>query len=193
MAKEPPPPLPSAMSAADLSAAVKWPELATCYDWLSLDRRGCWRLKGQIVSHAGLINYINRHYGAGDSGNWILRNGAQTVFVSLEYTPIVLRLEVDERLTAHTGTAADPVSGVYLDEEGNALLHTALGIGLLDDRDLPRFADAFRDASGEAAGEGALLAAMNGREGVFWRGLPLQAIKRSEVALRFRFQPDPAA
>jgi hypothetical protein len=35
---------------------VKWPEVPACYGWLSLDRRGYWRLKEHVISRAGLID-----------------------------------------------------------------------------------------------------------------------------------------
>ncbi len=174
----------------DLSATVKWPNVPACYGWLSLDHRGCWRLQGQTISHAGLIRFIDSHYGPDGSGNWIFQNGPQAVFVTLDYTPLVLRLEVDGGLTTHTGVAADPIAA-YLDEEGNALLHTALGIGLLDARDLPVFVAACRNERGDPAGDDALLATMAGGSGVFWCGLPLQAINRDDVPLRFGFQAVP--
>jgi hypothetical protein len=180
------------MPTPDFPAAVNWPKVPACYGWLSLDRRGCWRLKGQTISHPGLIGFINSHYGADASGNWVFQNGPQAVFVALDYTPLVWRMEADDRLTAHTGAAAGPVVAAYLDEEGNALLHTALGIGLLDDRDLPVFVAACRNEHGKAAAEDALLGTMVGGSGVFWRGLPLQAIDRHDVPRRFGFHSDPA-
>lgn len=180
------------MSFSDPAAAVKWPDVPACYGWLSLDRRGRWRLKGETVSHAGLIAFISSRYGPDDGGGWVFRNGPQAVCVALEYTPLVLRLQGDGELTAHTGAAAGPVSGAYLDDEGNALLHTAAGIGLLDDRDLGAFLADCRNAHGEPAGEKALLATMGGASGVTWRGLPVQPIRRCDVARRFGFRPDPA-
>lgn len=180
------------MPTPDFPTAVNWPKVPACYGWLSLGRRGYWRLKGQAISHPGLIGFINTHYAADVSGNWIFQNGPQAVFVALDYTPLVLRLEVDGRLATHTSVAAGPVAAAYLDEEGNALLHTALGIGLLDDRDLPAFVAACRTEHGEAAAEDALLDTMAGGSGVFWRGLPLQALLRSDAPRRFGFHPDPA-
>jgi hypothetical protein len=178
---------------SDPSAAVKWPKVPACYGWLSLDRRGCWRLKGEVIHHAGLIGFINSHYGADDSGNWIFQNGPQAVFVALDYTPLVLRMESDGGFTAHTGATAGSVTATYLDEEGSVLLDTALGIGLLDDRDIPDFISSCQSASGELTVEDALLATMKGGPGVFWRGMPLQAIRRSDVPMRFRFFPTPVA
>jgi hypothetical protein len=180
------------ISTPDFSSAANWPKVPACYGWLSLDRRGCWRLKGQTISHPGLIGFINSHYGADASGNWVFQNGPQAVFVALDYTPLVLRLDADGGLTTHTGVAAGPVAAAYLDEEGNALLHTAQGIGLLDDRDLPAFVAACRNQYGEVAAEDDLLGTMAGGSGVFWRDVPLQAINRSDVPLRFGFNSDPA-
>lgn len=179
------------MSEPDVSAVVNWPRVPACYGWLSLDRRGCWRLKGEAIRHAGLIAFINSHYGADDVGNWIFQNGPQAVYVSLDYTPLVWRLETDGALTAHTGTAAGNVAAAYLDDEGSVLLHAAGGIGLLDDRDLSPFLAACHTVNGEPASPEALLAAMAGGSGVFWRGLPLQPIRCKGVARRFGFRPDP--
>ena len=170
---------------------MNWPKVPACYGWLSLDRRGFWRLKGQAISHAGLISFINRHYGDDGSGNWIFRNGPQAVFVALDYTPWVLRLETNGKLTAHTGVAAGSAIAAYLDQEGNVLLQVAAGIGLLDDRDLPAFVADCRNACGEPAGEDALLSAMTGSSGVFWRKLSVQAINRDDVPLRFGFRANP--
>ena len=166
----------------DPSAMVKWPAVPACYGWLSLNRRGCWLLKGEVIRHPGLIGFINNHYAGDESGNWIFRNGPQAVFVALDYAPFVWRLEPDGQLTAHTGAAAGPVTAVFLDEEGSAVLYTKLGIGLLDDRDLAAFVAACRNESGEPAGEADLLATMaGGGSGTFWCGLPLQAIKRHDL------------
>lgn len=178
--------------APDPAVAVQWPKVPACYGWLSLDRRGSWRLKGEPIRHAGLIDFINQHYAADGAGNWIFQNGPQTVFVALDYAPLVLRLGRDSQLTAHTGVAASPATAVYLDDQGNALFDTALGIGLLDDRDLPAFIAACRDEYGDAAGEDLLLRIMAGGEGASWLGLPLHGIDHRDVPPRFGFQPYPA-
>ncbi|MCX7147562.1 MAG: DUF2946 family protein [Sulfuritalea sp.] len=176
---------------SDPSATVKWPKVPACYGWLSLDRRGCWRLQGEIIRHAGLIGFINSHYSADASGNWIFQNGPQAVFVALDYTPLDLRMEADGTLTAHTGVAVSPITAAYLDDEGSVVLDTALGIGLLDDRDLPGFLAECQSVDGEISTEDALLATMKGDSGVFWRGMPLQAIRHAELPARFGFIPDP--
>jgi hypothetical protein len=179
------------MTSIDQVAAVKWPDVPACYGWLSLDRRGRWRLKGETVSHAGLIGFINGHYGPDDAGNWIFRNGPQTVYVALDYTPLVLRLQADGGISAHTGASIGTPTAAYLDDEGNVLLVTAVGIGLLDDRDLADFFGDCLDTRGAPATEEELLAAISLEAHLFWRDIPLQRIRRSEVVLRFGFRPDP--
>jgi hypothetical protein len=174
------------------AADVKWPAVPACYGWLSLDRRGNWRLKGEVVRHAGLAAFINRNYRADDKGNWVFHNGPQKVYVALDYTPLVLHLAPDGALTTHTGVAAGAPSAALLDDEGNAVLQVAAGIGLLDDRDLTVFLAACRDASGGIASESALLATMQGGSGIRWRDLPLQSVRRADLPLRFSFRPDPA-
>ena len=95
----------------DLSAIAKWPNVPACYDWLSLDRRGNWRLQGERVTHRGLIEFMNRQYGSDESGCWFVQNGPQRVFVSLAYTPWVLRREGDAFVT-HNGQPVDPANAV---------------------------------------------------------------------------------
>ena len=172
----------------DLSAIAKWPNVPACYDWLSLDRRGNWRLQGERVTHSGLINFINRQYGVDEAGCWFVQNGPQRVFVSLAYTPWVFRRE-GEGFTSHTGQAAGQVKTVYLDEEGNLLLDTELGIGLLDDRDLAGFI-----AECHPADEQSFLDLMQGQPvSISWQNLSLQPSATVHVAKRHKFNPAPKA
>ncbi len=176
----------------DLSAIAKWPNVPACYDWLSLDRRGDWRLQGERITHSGLIAFINRQYGCDESGCWFLQNGPQRVFVSLAYTPWIFRRS-GEGFASHTGEAAGAVHAVFLDEAGSILLATGLGIGLLDDRDLARFLGECRHGkTGDPADDGAFEAMMSGNTAdIRWNALPLQRIAAHEVPLRFAFNPQP--
>lgn len=178
---------------APVSGKVKWPNVPACHGWLSLDRRGNWRLKGEVIRHAGLIAFINANYRPDADGNWIFWNGPQAVFVSLDYTPLVLRLTGPDSITAHTGATAEKILGAFIDEEGSFLLPTPAGIGLLDDRDLPRCMDECRDRLGMPATDAALLGALAGDRGVYWRNLPLQPILRAEVPVRFGFRSNAAS
>ena len=38
--------------AVDFSAIARWPNVPACHEWLSLDRRGDWRLQGERVHGA---------------------------------------------------------------------------------------------------------------------------------------------
>ena len=180
--------------AVELPAIVRWPDVPACYGWLSLDRRGDWRLQGERITHGGLIAFINRQYGCDDGGCWFVQNGPQRVFVGLAYTPWVFRQE-ERGFVSQTGAAGGAPRSLHVDEDGSVLLATTLGIGLLDDRDLAGFFARCHDADGRPAGEDALLALMTGKSGqVFWQGLPLQPIAAVDVPERFNFRrhPQPA-
>lgn len=175
----------------DLSAIAKWPNVPACYDWLSLDRRGDWRLQGERVMHSGLINFINRQYGCDESGCWFLQNGPQRVFVELAYTPWVFHRD-GESFVSHTGEPAGEIKAIYLDEEGSILLETSLGIGLLNDRDLTQFLAECRDGIGQPASDEAIVSFMETGSGdIRWQNQPLQPIATVDTKKRFNFNPHP--
>jgi hypothetical protein len=179
------------MNPGNPAAAVRWPDVPACYGWLSLDRRGNWRLKGDLVRHSGLVAFINRHYGTDGKGNWIFQNGPQAVFVALDYTPLIFRFEFDGRLLDHTGSEAGAAGAVWLDDEGNVLLQTPAGVGLLDDRDLGGFIDACRTGDGKSLDDCGRAGLLPDQMQVCWRGLLLQSIPRHQVADRFGFNAVP--
>jgi hypothetical protein len=144
-------------------STAKWPDVPAVYGWLGLDRRGQWRIKGERVTHRGLREFIARNYQPDAQGRWYFQNGPQRVFVTLAYTPLVLHYE-DERLVDHCGRVVEP-AGMYLDDEGSVLIEGGTAIGLLDDRDLERFAEV---------------------------GEQLPRLSRHEVPRRFGFSPNPA-
>jgi hypothetical protein len=176
----------------DLSAVAKWPNVPACYDWLSLDRRGNWRLQGERVTHQGLIEFMNRQYGSDASGCWFVQNGPQRVFVELAYTPWIFHLSADQLLNQH-GNDAGQGTGAYIDEEGSLLIATESGIGLLDDRDLPAFMAACRDENNAAVNEEKWLELLSGHLAtrIYWGAFRLENIKAKLVAGRFSFNPHP--
>ena len=175
----------------DLSAFARWPDVPACYGWLALDRRGEWRLQGERVSHRGLIDFINRQYCCDETGCWLVYNGPQRVFVELAGTPWIFRRDVSG-FVSHTGADAGKVQAVLLDDGGSVLLQTELGIGLLDDRDLPAFLAECRDGEGQPAGDEALLSLLAGKEqSVFWNDHRLLTIAAAELAQRYGFNPRP--
>lgn len=162
---------------ATSAEAPRWPDVPACYGWLSLDRRGAWRLKGEAVRHLGLIAFLNRNYGTDGNGNWLVSNGPQKVYVDLDYLPTVARLQADGSFVDHTGNTFRQPAGVWLDDQGSILMQFDVTPALLDDRDLLGFLDAALVENGAP---------------VAWQGLPILAVSASEVALRFGFNPRPS-
>ena len=140
-----------------LRGMAKWPNVPAVYGWLSLDRRGNWRLKGEPISNPALNAFIGRNYARDDTGCWYFQNGPQRVFVSLEYTPYVYRVvsrpDAPLAFESHTGAPATSLRGAWLDEAGSLLLETEQGPGLVHDRDLDRIFPLLVDANGAALDE----------------------------------------
>jgi len=128
-----------AMDDIVMSSMAKWPDVPDVYGWLSLDRRGNWLLKGGRIGNQALRDFISRNYSSDSKGRWYFQNGPQRVFVSLAYTPLVIRFE-GAMLVDHCGRPFQP-GQAYLDDEGSVLMLGPAGAGLLDDRDLAGYAD----------------------------------------------------
>lgn len=175
----------------DFSAIARWPNVPACYEWLSLDRRGDWRLQGERIMHRGLIEFINRQYACDTSGCWFLQNGPQRVFVDLAYTPWVFHRE-GEGFVSHSGRPAGALQLIHLDDHGCILLEAELGIGLLDDRDLAGFLARCDGEGGGPVSDDALLALMGGKSAaVSWQGIAIKPIAAVDVPQRYNFQPFP--
>lgn len=182
-----------------IRAMARWPDVAAVYGWLALDRRGDWRIKGERLGHRKAVAFVNRNYAADDSGCWYFQNGPQRVYVRLEYTPWVYRLGTEHELYTHTGDTAQNIEGVYLDNDGNLLLDTARGIGVLDDRDLEAFSthlDLNRRGANVEQIEAAVTETLSGKPSdlvLIWRGRALEVkhAERAAVASLFGFNPDP--
>jgi len=135
---------------------LKWPNVLAVYGWLSLDRRGSWMIKNvsgrfERIANPAVNEFIGRNYAADEQGRWYFQNGPQRVFVALDYTPWVYRLDDSgEGLLAHTGAAPGALATVFLDEAGALLLRAELGIGVVLDRDLPAFFERLADPRGRA-------------------------------------------
>jgi hypothetical protein len=141
---------------------AKWPNVPAVYGWLSLDRRGNWLIKGERIGNAALREFIGRNYQADGKGRWYFQNGPQRVYVSLAYTPLVVRYE-GEGLVDHCGRPFKAAEALE-DDEGSVLFAGSGSVGLLDDRDLARFAE--QDPA-------------------------LERVARAEIPSRFGFVPDP--
>ena len=146
------------------AALAKWPNVPHCFGWLGLDARGQWFMrdaptqaagpfalepgeagqasKGSLLRHDKLIDFIHRNCAADEQGQWFFQNGPQRVYIELETTPFVWRLQPDGRVLAHTGTDAGAAQRCLLDELGRLYLVTALGLGLVHTNDMALAADA---------------------------------------------------
>ena len=139
-------------------AMAKWPNVPDCYGWLGLDARGNWYMrddrvqalgpfdsgkagcKGSELRHGKLIDFIARNYAADVRGCWFFQNGPQRVFVELETTPLIWRVQADGSVQDHTGRSAQ-VSGCWLDELGHLYLSADLGFGRVHTQDMHQAAD----------------------------------------------------
>src|SRR5690606_10600917 len=93
-----------------------------CYDWLGLDARGAWYMRDDRVQHAGpfpavkgsllrhdkLLAFIHRNYDHDEAGQWFFQNGPQRVYVELQATPWIWRLDERGGVTSHTGREVTP-------------------------------------------------------------------------------------
>lgn len=157
-------------------AMAKWPNVPDCYGWLGLDARGNWWMrddraqavgafdsglpgaKGSLLRHEKLIDFIQRNYACDLRGCWYFQNGPQRVFVELEATPWIWRLQLEAgeeagqcsgsadglelaaTVRSHAGMAAT-VQACLLDETGRLYLQTTLGFGLVHTQDMALAAD----------------------------------------------------
>lgn len=140
-------------------ALVKWPNVPDCYGWLGLDARGNWFMrddrvqaqgpfaggtlqsKGSQLKHDKLIEFIHRNYEADAQGQWFFQNGPQRVYVELEVTPLIWRVNQDFSIQDHTGKPAR-VQRCLLDEFGRVYLDADTGLGLVHTMDMGHAADA---------------------------------------------------
>jgi hypothetical protein len=140
-------------------ALAKWPHVPDCYGWLGLDARGNWFMrddqvqaqgpfaggtalsKGSQLKHEKLIDFIQRNYEPDAQGQWFFQNGPQRVYVELEATPLIWRVDHDFSIQDHTGKAAR-VQRCLLDEHGRLYLEADTGLGLVHTMDMNQAADA---------------------------------------------------
>jgi Protein of unknown function (DUF2946) len=184
-------------------AIAKWPNVPAVYGWLSLDGRGDWSIKGERIRNPVISEFIARNYAHDERGRWFFQNGPQRVFVSLAYTPLVYRTRTGDGLAfvAHTGRHAEAVRQAWLDDRGQLLVESELGIGLLHDQDLPDvlvhltgsdgspLADAAIERLVEQAAAAVASAAV--RLDTSSGPAPLATIRADAVPQRFHFDPDP--
>lgn len=188
-----------------LRGMAKWPDVPAVYDWLALDRRGNWLIKGSRITNAGIVAFIGRNYTHDADGRWFFQNGPQRVFVTLEYAPFVYRIvspaDAALAIDTHVGKPVTQVSGAWVDEGGIVLLQSEHGIGNVHDGDLERLLPSFVDANGNAFDEAALDEVLQNvadgqRTALCLRfrqhNVAVERIDSSAVPVRFGFVAQPA-
>jgi len=139
-------------------AMSKWPNVPDCYGWLGLDARGNWYMrddkaqslgsfdsgvpgcKGSELRHEKLIHFIARNYAVDARGCWYFQNGPQRVFVELQATPVIWRLQPDGSVQDHTGRDSSIICS-WLDELGHLYLEADCGLGLVHSQDMQQAAE----------------------------------------------------
>jgi hypothetical protein len=125
------------------------------------------------------------------------------VFVKIAYTPFIYRLESappgEPELRTHTDRYGHQPSAAWIDEKGDVLVETEIGIGLIVDRDLPLIPERLTTRAGEALDDAMLErligptapSEVNLQLHVGGCAIELQRIRSSDVPARFDFDPDP--
>lgn len=131
-----------------LAAIARWPNVPAVFGWLSLTARGEWRLQGARIDNEAIRAFIGRNYGGDERGRWFFQNGPQRVYVALEATPWVYRVEPDGTVTTHTGARPRALRAAALVDDGRFVLDTDRGAGLVDDRDAASFVRTITDRNG---------------------------------------------
>ena len=138
-------------------AMAKWPNVPACTGWLALDARGNWFMrddrvqaagafpasKGARLTHDKLVDFIARNYASDERGQWFFQNGPQRVYVELEATPVIWRVDPAPAFAvrSHTGLAAQ-IRHCVLGDDGRVYLACDIGFGLVHTLDMGHAADA---------------------------------------------------
>ena len=184
-----------------IRAMAKWPDVPAVRGWLSLDRRGGWRLKGEPIPNRAAVEFIARNYASDDRGRWFFQNGPQRVFVDLACTPWVYSLDGRGALVTHTGRDCAAVERAWLDEAGTLILLGEPGPGIVDDRDLAALSDRLVDGRGGPAEADLVAAVVASRPGsepelrLDHGGARVRVgrIESGELAERLGFDPHPSS
>jgi hypothetical protein len=181
-------------------AMAKWPNVPAVYGWLSLSRRGEWRIKGEKIANPIVTDFINRNYMHDEQGRWFFQNGPQRVYVSLDYTPLVYRFAYESKIESHSGLCPHHFHAAYIDDGGSLLLNTELGVGVVDDRDLYQFLSLLTNTLNKPLTQDEL-EKLAGLAPQHWHGLRINlqnkmlevgTLPASEAPTRFGFKPQPS-
>ncbi|QWD77727.1 DUF2946 family protein [Polynucleobacter sp. MWH-Svant-W18] len=198
-----------------LRSLIKWPNVPDCYGWLALDRRGQWRMRdefaqqhqlpGQVINHQGLKEFIARNYTSDGQGRFFFQNGPQRVFITLDATPWIVRINSNNeglQFTTQCHNTIEP-RAAFSDELGNIYIAGSIdpapykeqdassftygdhmSVALLHDHDLDQFSELAKLHQAACSFAGTWT----------WqeKQLPLDPIHSDELAGRFHFIPKPS-
>jgi len=125
--------------------------------------------KGSMLKHEKLIDFIERNYSVDAQGCWYFQNGPQRVYVELEATPFIWRVDEQGAIFSSARQTTTLVQ-VYMDERGWPYLQTALGFGLVHTQDVASLAQALE-----------------------LRHWSIEEVSSAELPARFGYQMSPAA
>lgn len=181
------------------AALARWPDVPAAFGWLGLDARGNWLLRGTSIGNQALRRFIDRNYGADDTGRWFFQNGPQRVYVDLARAPWICRLDLDRaRMQTHTGLPVERVARALVDEDCRITLLTEHGAAAVDDRDGAQLLAALVDADGAPLDDVEIERWLARRRSA-WLLLPagavepiaIDAVAAHQVAAELGFQPHP--
>ena len=182
-------------------ALQQWPNVPDVYDWLSLTRRGEWRLRGEAVTNTNLIAFINRNYGPANDGGFAFQNGPQRVHVELEATPWIAHIADPEHhqlvLHAHTGEALEDIRMFWLSADGDLIADARIGPALIRDNDLIWLSRWFRNEAGHSVADDDLASMLEQPEhsglhlALGDHNVAIRSLGRTSPAEHFGYRPSP--
>lgn len=148
------------MDQAVLDAIERWPNVPAVFGWLSISRRGQWRLHpggtastggfGESIQNQQILSFMDRNYTCDDQGRWFFQNGPQRVFVRLDCAPLIVSLTGQPaRLLTHSQLEVQRIDGWLIDHDGNLFLQCEHGPAGVNDLDLELIANALQTENGQ--------------------------------------------
>ena len=192
--------------ASVIAAMAKWPDVPDVYNWLMLDARGRYRVRARdyeksgcfdTIGNSAVVDFIGRNTTCDAAGRWFFQNGPQRVFLNLEVTPFVARLQPQGMPLLHTGAPVKRIVAVWIDEHASVILETDAGPALIDDRDNAAFLTGLKPLAGavldETSIEEWLLEPVSGvmQWEICGLRVPVTAIARAQLAAHFGFNAAP--
>lgn len=166
------------------------------YGWLGLNRRGTWLIRGAPVTHPAVREYLGAHYGADGHGNWLVRNGPQRAYVTLETAPLIAHPDAGGDWQSHLGRPTGAPRRAFIDEHGGLWLDTPAGPAWVEESALERVCAWLVDAAGRPAGAELIESLTPGAPELAWLEcapgrIALHAVRRADVPALLGFVPDP--